>query len=185
MKLPTNGPCAAPEGIVRLKVHGRLFRKYVTLFAAVVCAALVINGLFDIWFSYREQKSLLIRIQRQQAEAAASRIGQFIKEIDGQMAWATQLPWSADTVEEWRYDAVRLLRQVPAITEVTQLDSSGREQARMSRLAMDVVGSQADLSQDPAFIGANANKIYYGPIRTLMCREKIHLFDKSPELGFA
>jgi signal transduction histidine kinase len=164
MKLPTNGPWAAPEGIVRLKVRGRLFRKYVALFTSVVCAALVMSGLFDIWFSYREQKTLLIRIQRQQAEAAALRIGQFIKEIEGQMAWATQLPWSADTIEEWRYNAVRLLRQVPAITEVNQLDSSGREQARMSRLAMDVFGSQADLSQDPAFIGANANKIYYGPI---------------------
>src|ERR1700730_13987928 len=103
MKLPTNGPRAAPEAIVRLKVRGQLFRKYVALFAAVVCAALVINGLFDIRFSYREQKTLLIRIQLQQAEAAASRIGQFIKEIEGQMAWATQLPWSADTVEEWQY----------------------------------------------------------------------------------
>src|SRR5712691_10622347 len=164
MKLPTNGLRAAPEANVRLKVRGRLFRKYVALFAAVVCTTLVINGLLDIWFSYREQKTLLIRIQRQQAEAAALKIGQFIKEIEGQMARATQLPWGADNLVEWQYDAVRLMRQVPAITEVTQLDSSGREQARQSRRAMDVVGSQADLSQDPAFVGANANKIYYGPV---------------------
>ena len=76
----------------------RLFRKYVALFVAVVCVALVTNGMFDIWFSYREQKALLIRIQHEQAEATAGRITQFIKEIEGQMAWATQLPWSEPEV---------------------------------------------------------------------------------------
>jgi signal transduction histidine kinase len=126
--------------------------------------ALVANGAFDIWFSYQEQKALLIRIQRGQAEAVAAKICQFIKEIEGQMAWATQLPWSVDTLEEWRFDAARLLRQVPAITEVAQLDASGREQARMSRSAMNVIGSQIDFSQDPAFLNLVANKVYYGPI---------------------
>src|SRR5262249_54600465 len=143
------------------------FRKYVGLFVAVVCAALVINGAFGVWFDYHEQRTLLVRIQRQQADAAALRITQFIKEIEGQLAWATQLPWSADNLEEWRFDMVRMLRQVPAITDVTQLDSSGREQAYMSRVFVDVIGSQADLSADPAFVEAIANKIYYGPIRFL------------------
>ena len=52
-----------------------------------------------------------------------------------------QLPWSAGTLEPRRFDALRLLRQVPAITELAQLDSTGKEQLRVSRLAMDVVGS--------------------------------------------
>jgi signal transduction histidine kinase len=144
-----------------------VFRKYVGLFVAVVCAALVINGAFEVWFDYHEQRTLLVRIQRQQADAAALRISQFIREIEGQLAWATQLPWSADNLEEWRFDTVRMLRQVPAITDVTQLDSSGRAQAYMSRVSTDVIGSQADLSADPAFVEAIANKIYYGPIRFL------------------
>jgi hypothetical protein len=38
-----------------------------------------------------------MRIQQEQAKSAALRIGHFIKEIEGQLAWATQLPWSADT----------------------------------------------------------------------------------------
>src|SRR5205807_2741217 len=45
-----------------------------------------------------------------------------------------------------------------------QLDSRGREQLRVSRLAMDVVGSQTDYSQDPKFTEAVANKVYYGPV---------------------
>ena len=148
----------------RLRVRARLFRKYVGLFVAVVCVALFANGAFEIWFSYQEHKTALIRIQREQAEAAAAKIGQFVKEIEGQLGWTVQLPWSASTLEQRRFDALRLLRQVPAITELSQLDSSGKEQLRVSRLAMDVVGSGLDLSKDPKFAETVARKVYYGPV---------------------
>ena len=146
-------------------VRGRLFRKYVVLFVAVISAALVTNGLSEIWFDYTEQRMLLVRIQRQQAETAALRISQFIREIEGQLAWATQLPWSTENLDEWQFDTYRLLRQVPAITEVTQLDSSGRAQFHMSRVEPNVIGTEPDHSTDPAFVGAVSNKIYYGPVR--------------------
>src|SRR5262245_62447441 len=64
-----------------VKTRRRLFTKYVVLFVAVVCIALVSNGVFDVFFYYQEHKASLIRIQREQAEAAAAKIGQFIKEI--------------------------------------------------------------------------------------------------------
>src|SRR5438093_41946 len=146
------------------KSRGRLFRKYVALFLAVVCLALLANGLSELWFSYQEHKASLIRIQREQAESAAAKSGQFIKEIESQVGWTTQLPWSAGTLDQRRFDGLRLLRQVPAITELSQLDSKGREQLRVSRLAMDVVASQADLSQEPKFADAVAHKVYYGPV---------------------
>jgi hypothetical protein len=136
------------------EISGPLFRKYVALFLAVVCVALLSNGVFEIWFSYQEHKASLIRIQHEQAEAAAAKIGQFIKEIESQVGWTTQLPWSAGTIEQRRTDGQRLLRQVPAITELAPARSVRQEQLRVSRLAMDVVGSQADLSQDPKFTEA-------------------------------
>jgi two-component system, NtrC family, sensor kinase len=142
----------------------RLFTKYVALFVAVVCIALVSNGIFDVLFYYREHKLSLIRIQREQAEAAAAKIGQFIKEIESQLGWTTQLPWSAGSIEQRRFDALRLLRQVPAITELAQLDATGKERLRVSRLAMDVVASGSDLSSDPKFAEAAAKKVYYGPV---------------------
>ncbi|MGB7831639.1 MAG: ATP-binding protein, partial [Xanthobacteraceae bacterium] len=134
---------------------------------AVVLIALITNGAFEVWFSYQEYKSSLIRIQREQAEAAAAKIGQFIREIEAQVGWTTQLPWSAGTVEARRFDGVRLLRQVPAITELSQLDATGHERLRVSRLAMDVVpppGSEIDYSKDPKFTEAVAHKVYYGPV---------------------
>jgi GAF domain-containing protein/HAMP domain-containing protein len=145
-------------------VRSRLFIKYVVLFVAVVGLALVANGVFDVYFSYQEQKTSLVRIQREQAEAAAGKIGQFISEIERQVGWTTQLPWSAGTLEQRRFDALRLLKQVPAITELAEIDATGHEQLRVSRLAMEVVGSGNDVSKEPAFTEAVAHKVYYGPV---------------------
>jgi signal transduction histidine kinase len=146
------------------ETRSRLFFKYVGLFVAVVCVALLINGVLEVWGSYREHKTALIRIQHEQAEAAATKISQFIKEIENQVGWTTQLLWSAETIEQRRFDALRLLRQVPAITELAQVDASGKEQLRVSRLAMDVLGSGLDLSNEPKFTEAVKNKVYYGPV---------------------
>jgi signal transduction histidine kinase len=151
----------APRGT---KIRSRLFTKYVALFVAVVAVALLSNGIFEVFFYYREHKASLIRIQHEQAEAAAAKISQFIKEIESQLGWTTQLPWSAGSIEQRRFDALRLLRQVPAITELAQVDSSGKERLRVSRLAMDVIDSGLDLSKDPKFAEAVAHKVYYGPV---------------------
>ena len=145
-------------------VQGRLFRKYAALFVAVVCLALLLNGAFEIWFSYQDHEASLIRIQREQAAAAAAKIEQFIAEIQSQIGWTTELPWSGATLDQRRFDALRLLRQVPAITELSQLDATGHEQLRVSRLEMDVVGSNTDYSHDPRFTDAMAKKAWYGPV---------------------
>ena len=156
---------AAPAGVPPgSKRRSRLFTKYVALFVAVVGVALLSNGIFEVFFYYREHKAALIRIQHEQAEAAAAKISQFIKEIESQLGWTTQLPWSAGSIEQRRFDALRLLRQVPAITELAQVDSTGKERLRVSRLVMDVLDSGLDLSKDPKFTEAVANKVYYGPI---------------------
>jgi signal transduction histidine kinase len=155
----------APEaGPPPAKMRSRLFTKYVSLFLAVVGIALLSNGIFEVFFYYREHKAALIRIQHEQAEAAAAKIGQFVKEIESQLGWTTQLPWSAGSIEQRRFDALRLLRQVPAITELAQVDSTGKERLRVSRLAMDVFDSGLDLSKDPKFAEAVAHKVYYGPV---------------------
>jgi signal transduction histidine kinase len=155
---------SAMPGTAPTKIRSRLFTKYVALFVAVVAVALLSNGIFEVFFYYREHKASLIRIQHEQAEAAAAKISQFIKEIESQLGWTTQLPWSAGSMEQRRFDALRLLRQVPAITELAQVDSSGKERLRVSRLAMDVIDSGLDLSKDPKFAEAVAHKVYYGPV---------------------
>ena len=60
-----------------------------------------------MWFSIAS-RALLLSTQREQASAAAGRITQFVQEIERQMGWMTQLPWSTNPIEEWRFDAVRI-----------------------------------------------------------------------------
>src|SRR5260370_5099155 len=105
------------------KVRGKLFRKYVALFLAVVCVALLTSGLSEVWFSYQEHRAALIRIQREQAEAAAAKIGQFIKEIESQIGWTTQLPWSAGTLEQRRVRGLPLPPQGPGRNQRAPLDT--------------------------------------------------------------
>src|SRR5215216_1501547 len=154
-------PSAPPQGT---KIRSRLFTKYVALFVAVVAVALLSKGIFEVFFYYREHKAALIRIQHEQAEAAAAKISQFVKEIESQLGWTTQLPWSAASIQDRRFDALRLLKQVPAITELAQVDSTGKERLRVSRLAMDGIDGGGDFSKEPKFTEAVARKVYYGPV---------------------
>ena len=144
--------------------RGGLFLKYVAMFVFIVSLALAINGVSDIWFSYHEQQNLLFRIQREQARSAADKIGQFLNEITAGLVWETQVSLSDGTLDEWKFDAVRVMRQVPALAEIVQLDATGREQYRMSREAPDVIESHVDHSQEAAFGQAMVNKVYYGPV---------------------
>src|SRR2546427_5866505 len=145
---------------------GRLFRKYVIVFAGLVSGALLMSGLTEIYFSYRENREALVALQREKALSVASRIEGFIKEIERQIGWTTQPQLGARSAAMYqrRVDYLRLLRQALMITEISHLDGEGREQLRVSRLAMDVAGSQTDFSREPQFVEAKAGKVYHGPV---------------------
>ena len=144
----------------------RLSHKYFVLFVTLVSGALLASGAQEIYFSYQESKAALVSVQREKAIGAARRIEQFVREIERQMGWTThpQVVTGAAALEQRRIDDFRLLRQVPAITEISQLDARGREQLRVSRLAMDVVGSGTNFSDDPKFTEASAGRTYFSPV---------------------
>jgi signal transduction histidine kinase/CheY-like chemotaxis protein len=144
--------------------QGTLFWKYVLLFVVVMGVALVTNSLVDIWFIYQEHRAVLIRAQKEQAESAAEKISGFVSDIEAQLGWTTHLSWSAASMDQRELDGIRLLRQVPAITELALLDDEGREQLRLSRQSMDRVRGNVDFSSDEWFRSAIANKSYYGPV---------------------
>jgi signal transduction histidine kinase len=147
-------------------VRGGLFRKYVVLLVGLVAGVLIISGGLSSYFSYQREKESLAQIQQEKAVAAAASIRQFIEEIQTQIGWTTQLSLLPDAggLEQRRTDYYRLLRQAPAITEIVFVDGAGTEQLRVSRLAMDVAGSKADLSDEPAFRTAHDAGAYYGSV---------------------
>src|SRR6516225_4275515 len=142
----------------------RLFRKYVLLLAGLVSLVLLINAGRHFWFSYNEAKTATFRIQQEKAGSAARRIAEFVDEIERQLGWATSPVWAAGPMDQRKSDFYRLLRQVPAISEVIQLDGAGKEQLKVSRLTMDVVGSGNDYSQNPGFTEARQHRIWFSPV---------------------
>ena len=146
--------------------RGSLFLKYAVPLVLLSGSAVIVSALVDMYFSYQESKSALSRIQHEKAAAAAIRIEQFVREMEHDLSWIAQTPWGARGIplEQRRLDSLRLLRQVPAITEVSHIDPAGHEQLRVSRLAMDVIGSKADLSRDAKFVNAMAHKTYFSPV---------------------
>jgi signal transduction histidine kinase/CheY-like chemotaxis protein len=144
----------------------RLFRKYVVVLLFLVGGVLVLSSLIQLYFSYRETRGSLARIEREKAVAAAARIEQFVKEIEREVLGTVQDAFDNPVVarEQREEDYLRLLRNVPAITGIRHLNASGREEVRVSRLALDAINSQEDLSKETMFVEAKLGKTYVSPV---------------------
>ena len=86
------------------------------------------SGAFWIWFSHQDNKAALASLQHEKALAAASRIEQYITGIEQQLKYAALPQLGAGDIELRRIEFLKLLRQVPEITDIAQLDGAGREQ---------------------------------------------------------
>ncbi len=143
-----------------------LFLKYLAFIGLLVSVGLVASGAIGLYFSYQETRDSLVKLQREKALTASVRIEQFLREIEGQLGWTT-LPLvtpGQNPLEHRRLDFLKVLRQLPAVTEVTHLDGKGREQLMVSRLAMDRIGANTDFSTDARFVEARKGKTWFGPV---------------------
>src|SRR5215210_6183590 len=140
--------------------RGRLFRKYLALLTALISGVVLTSALVQGYFAYREHQAALLRLQQAEAAAAASRIQRFIEETERQLRWAFP-PAGAATLDRQRADYHRLLRQAPAITEVTYLDAAGAQRLRISRLSMNTEGSGTDYSRETSFLEAKSGGTYF------------------------
>ena len=163
-RIPADGVAAAGTHAPKAGPRRRLFAKYASALVGLVSLVLLVNGLLNVWFSYGEARDAAVRLQREKADAAAQRIDEFIGEIEKQIGWTTAMQWASSPIDQRRFDYGRLQRQVPAITELIQLDGQGHEQLRVSRLAMDVQSGGTDYSADPRFKEALAKKVWFGPV---------------------
>ena len=172
-----------------MKVRRGLFRKYVVIIVGLVSGVLIVGGAIEGYFSFQDKKATLVRVQSDQAEAAAIRIEEFIHGIVTAIAWTHSAYLPAGEAPRQRYlDYLWLLRQVPSITEAMHLDAQGRETLRVSRLARNAVGGGTDHSQDPRFLAAQAGAIYFGPVYFRRESEPyltIALPLKGPDAGIA
>ena len=141
-----------------------LFKKYfLALFAAVVVPLLIAGG-SEAWFGYHDQRARLNDLLAAEARSAAAKIQNFMEAIRDQLGWAVQLPWSDHADERRRLDALRLLRQVPAVVSLSLVDAAGRERLFVSRIGLNRIEGGDDQSRNPAVIGARAARVWFGPV---------------------
>ena len=155
---------AAQTSAVPIAHRGRLFRKYLLLIISLVSVTLLASSGIGLYFSYQENRSALASLQREKAIGASSRIEQYLRQISQQLVYAALPQIDASDVELRRIEFLKLLRQAPEVTDITQLDASGKEQIAVSRLGMDVVASVKDRSQEPAFLNAKRGQPWFGPV---------------------
>jgi class 3 adenylate cyclase/HAMP domain-containing protein len=142
-----------------------LFAKYVFSLVGLVLFVLAVNSAIETYFIYRETQSSLVNAMAEKADATASRIHDFVGEADRQMSVVTRASSDrqdpAQALEQRRADYFLLLRQVPAISQIFQIDGSGREQLRMNRSTVSV-GSGEDFSRATGFSESITKGLWYG-----------------------
>ena len=156
----SSGAPSNAAGRLRLPLSVKLAIALVGL----VTLVLFINGGVNLWLNYEEAKRNAVQVQDEKAQAAAERVNEFISEIENQIGWTTRAEWRRVPLLQQSYDFIRLLRQAPAITEVSYLDPAGKEQLKVSRLEPDQIGSGMDFSGEPRFRQAVAEKVWFGPV---------------------
>jgi adenylate cyclase len=141
-----------------------LFQKYFAALFVAVVVPLLANGASEAWFGYRDQRAVLSERLRAEARTTAGKIQAFLDDITNQLQWTVQLPWREGSDERHRFDVLRVLRQVPAVVEITLVDGKGIERLHVSRVDPDIVNSGINRTNDPAVTGARSDHIWYGPV---------------------
>jgi signal transduction histidine kinase len=144
--------------------RGRLFRRYLLLIITLVTIALLASGAISIYFTYQETRASLASLQHEKAIAAASRIEQYIHQVEQQLGYAALPQLDATDVELRRIEFLKLLRQAPEVTDVARVDGTGHELIAVSRLGMDSINSRKDRSQEMAFREAKPGRAWFGPV---------------------
>src|SRR5437867_2764007 len=121
-------------GATLRKRQGRLLRKY-----ALVGGALIAGSLVQLYFSYQQSQAAVLQIERVEASRAALAISQFVDSMKAQIVGILPAPGLGDVpCEQRRADFLSLQRRAPEIDNLSFIDRNGKEQVRVSRLALNL-----------------------------------------------
>ena len=146
--------------------HGRLVRHYFLISVVLISGGLITSGLSELYFRYRESTADLVRLQQEITSGAASKIEQFIQEIERTTRGATK---SQEITEKglspkYQLELGRLLIIAPAITEAMAIDSNGIAQVAVSRFKSVLPRGKKIDSALPALQIAKEGKSFFSPV---------------------
>jgi two-component system, NtrC family, sensor kinase len=137
--------------------------RYAKVLAALLCTTILAFGSIQAVLSYREATRSVSQLQQAEARAAAAKIEEYLHAIERPLQYISRIPVSSDSVlqddqaEEFR----RLLRTLPAISDIRSIDRDGREQMRVSRTEIDRIGSGIMLPDVNVWVKGNSAPIFY------------------------
>jgi signal transduction histidine kinase len=145
--------------------QGRLLRKYAIVFGALVGGSLIAGSLVQLYFSFQESQAAVMRIAPLEAARAALRISEFVDRMQEQVTESLPTPGQGDLpCEERLASFLALHRRAPEVADVIFIDRSGREQVKVSRVALNETCMGTDRSSDPAFARTRSGTAYYAPV---------------------
>ena len=146
--------------------RGRLVRHYFLISLILISGGLITSGLSELYFRYRESSADLVRLQQEITSAAASKIEQFIQEIERTTRGATKSREITDKglSPEYEFELRRLLVIAPAITEAMAIDSNGISQVAVSRFTSFLPRSKKIDSALPVHESVREGKSYFSPV---------------------
>jgi signal transduction histidine kinase len=146
--------------------RGRLVRHYFLISLVLISGGLITSGLVELYFRYRESSAAVVKLQQEITSGAASKIEQFVQEIERTTRGATK---NREITEkglspEYQFELRRLLVVAPAITEAMAIDTEGIARVTVSRFTSILPqGKKIELAV-PALQLAKEGKSYYSPV---------------------
>ncbi len=155
-----------PARQTRARTGGRLVRRTFVISLVLVCSGLLAGGAVELYLRYRESVDTVGTLQKEMAQGAAFKIQQFMQQIEKTMRLSTRTPDLVEVglTEAYRFQLIKLLKAVPAITTVTAVDVNGRERLKVSEVQMVRQKKLADRADDEAFLRTGGGQSYFGPV---------------------
>lgn len=141
-----------------------LFPKYALLITTLTVGLLCVSWAISLRISYEESSRHFRLLQQQKANAAAARIGEFLRDIEQHIGLIDLIDDHDDrkSMLVRKHELLKLFKQLPQLFEVTWMDASGHEQLFLSRANLDRWQSGKDLSALPGAAEALAGKVHFG-----------------------
>ncbi|WP_457356315.1 hybrid sensor histidine kinase/response regulator [Roseateles sp. P5_D6] len=119
--------------------HSPLSRRYAVWFCGLTLLVLLVSGASETYFGYQESSEHIQSVQAAQAEGAAREIANYLAVIDAGLRDVAKMPWEGPGfgLQQRREEFYRLMRLVPAITDLQVVDRQARELLHVSKQAMD------------------------------------------------
>jgi len=146
--------------------RGKLVRNYFLIFVMLIGGGMIASGVTEIYFRYYESQVQVGAIQGEVADAALSKIAQFILTIEGQMKAASLNPQVPERGFDatHRFELMKLLYVAPAIAEAAAIDANGVPQLHVSRFRAILPEEEISYSKSAAFLQARQGVTFFGSV---------------------